>query len=98
MTTQTKGVITRAEESNERLARQQIDRAVERAAEAGGLIDTATARLIAAASHEGADTTLARFAATGELDPNQARTELATTNAPSRWRAALQRYLTQEVA
>lgn len=87
------------EAENEHLARRRITRAVETAKNRGDVIDTDTARLIAATIHRGPTTALGRFAATGELDRQLAGIELWESNIhelrPSWWNA-LDTYLNEE--
>ncbi|MCU1580044.1 MAG: hypothetical protein JWP19_2248 [Rhodoglobus sp.] len=61
----------------------------------GRVIDTATARLIAACLHAGPSSALFRFASSGELDRTAAITELQQQQVRPIWREALRRYLAQ---
>lgn len=83
---------------NEHVARRRINKAIAETP-VGGSIPTPTARLIAATIHGGPDTALSRFAATGELDPNQSVRELddiAFHQLPPDWWLALDAYLREE--
>ena len=78
-------------------ARELIDEAL--ASWNGKPVATALARVIAAASHAGADTALGRFAGCGELDASQALIELRATPRDEMhwlWRGTLAGYLDQQ--
>jgi hypothetical protein len=76
-------------------ARQHINAAL---AESGGeLIDSATARIIAATVHRGYGTALCTFAATGVLKGNGALAELRAVSPkelPQTWREAFTEFVT----
>ena len=88
--------------ANDRAAAARISAAVDAAWRAGGLIETDTARLIAAAVHRGLGSELAGFASTGRLPAGKQyqvmrlELDLATRGEPNlrRWAEALKQYLT----
>ncbi|MFC4245324.1 hypothetical protein ACFOYW_18295 [Gryllotalpicola reticulitermitis] len=78
------------------LARTGITDGIRDAAEEGRLIDTSTARLIAACVHDSTHSALGRFAGTGRLDAWKAAKELLELDAFEEyeaWTLALLEYL-----
>lgn len=78
-------------------ARKLIDDAL--ASWNGEPIASAMARVIAASIHTGSETALSRFAGSGELDANQALTELKAVPKSAMhwlWRGALSGYLDEQ--
>ncbi|MEI2713619.1 MAG: hypothetical protein V9G04_10090 [Nocardioides sp.] len=77
----------------------RLKRAVASANSSGGVVSTNTARLLAAAIHEGPSTALGRFAASGDLNLPAATTELwdlPIDDVPADWWSALNHYFEAE--